>query len=77
MIKDMDKEKGKKKKKKQTASSSRKTSNSGSQKAAATDPEDSVSDFPLHCDDLTFRELEFRLVCIMKLQYKIILICHT
>lgn len=26
--------------------------------------DDSVSDFPLHCDDLTFRELEFRLVCL-------------
>ena len=26
------------------------------------DQDDSVSDFPLHCDDLTFRELEFRLV---------------
>lgn len=24
--------------------------------------DDSISDFPLHCDDLTFRELEFRLV---------------
>lgn len=29
---------------------------------ADPDQDDSVSDFPLHCDDLTFRELEFRLV---------------
>mgnify|MGYP001799728642 CR=1 FL=1 len=31
------------------------------------DQDDSVSDFPLHCDDLTFRELEFRLVSYIQL----------
>lgn len=29
---------------------------------SAADNDDSVQDFSLHCDELTFRELEFRLV---------------
>lgn len=36
--------------------------NSPKKGKAEPDKDDSVSDFPLHCDDLTFRELEFRLV---------------
>ena len=38
------------------------SSGQGQVKSTSNDQDDSVSDFPLHCDDLTFRELEFRLV---------------